>query len=131
MPEALKAAVAPGVRAVGFVDDLAGLFDQIRLTVAPLNFGAGLKGKVLDSLAAGLPCACTPIAAEGMDFAAPLQAMVGIGAQGLAEVILRLHDDEALNASCSQAGLDYVSANLSNARIDAAMREAAGLPLSP
>ena len=131
MPEALKAAVAPGVRAVGFVDDLAGLFDQIRLTVAPLNFGAGLKGKVLDSLAAGLPCACTPIAAEGMDFPAPLQAMVGVGAQGLAEAILRLHDDEALNAACSQAGLDYVSANLSNARIDAAMREAAGLPLSP
>ncbi len=131
MPEALQAAVAPGVRAVGFVDDLTGLFDEIRLTVAPLNFGAGLKGKVLDSLAAGLPCACTPIAAEGMDFSATLQSMVGIGEQGLAEVILRLHDDEALNTACSQAGLDYVGANMSDARVDAAMREAAGLPLSP
>jgi hypothetical protein len=127
MPEALQAAIAPGVRSVGFVDDLAGLFDEIRLTAAPLNFGAGLKGKVLESLAAGLPCACTPVAAEGMDFPATLQSMVGIGERGLADVILRLHDDEALNAACSQAGLDYVVANMSDARVDAAMREAAGL----
>ena len=127
MPDALRAAVAPGIRPVGFVDDLPELFGQVRLTVAPLNFGAGLKGKVLDSLAAGLPCACTPMAAEGMDFPHVLQAMVGVGAPGLADVILRLHDDAALNASCSEAGLAYVSENMSDARVDAAMREAAGV----
>ena len=70
MPDTLKSAVAPGIRPIGRIEDLSGLFDRVRLTVAPLAFGAGVKGKVLDSLAAGVPCACTPIAAEGLDLPA-------------------------------------------------------------
>ena len=128
MPEALQAAVAPGIRPVGFVEDLHGLLDQVRLTTAPLTFGAGLKGKVLDSLAAGVPCACTPIAAEGMEFPMLLQATVGTGAEGLADVIVRLHDDPAFNAACRAAGLAYIEANMSDARVDAGMRLAAGMP---
>ena len=38
----------------------------MRLTVAPLRYGAGLKGKVVASLAVGLPCVATPEAVEGM-----------------------------------------------------------------
>ena len=128
MPDALLSAVAPGIRPVGFVDDLHALFGGLRLTVAPLTFGAGLKGKVLDSLAAGLPCACTPIAAEGMDLPLLLQATVGDGATGLADIIVRLHDDAPFNAACSVAGVDFITANMSDTRVDAAMRVAAGLP---
>ena len=128
MPEALQMAVAPGIRPVGFVEDLQALFGRIRLTVAPLTFGAGLKGKVLDSLAAGVPCACTPIAAEGMELPMLLHATVAEGAARLAAVILRLHDDQAFNAACSVAGLEFIGANMSDARVDAAMRPAVGLP---
>ncbi len=131
MPEALQMAVAPGIRPVGFVDDLQSLFGRIRLTVAPLTFGAGLKGKVVDSLAAGIPCACTPVAAEGMELPLLLQATVGEGAAALADVILRLHEDQAFNAACSAAGLELIAATMSDARVDAAMRAAAGLPVLP
>ena len=127
MPEALQAAVAPGIRPVGFVEDLQGLLGQVRLTTAPLNYGAGLKGKVLDSLAAGVPCACTPMAAEGMDLPPLLQSTIGMGAESLASIIVRLHDDEAFNAACRRAGLDFIEANMSDARVDARMREAVGL----
>ena len=51
----------------GWVEDLDGLFDQIRLSVAPLRFGAGMKGKVGDSLARGVPIVVTSLAAEGFD----------------------------------------------------------------
>ena len=128
MPEALQAAVAPGIRPVGFVADLHALFSQIRLTAAPLTFGAGLKGKVLDSLAAGIPCACTPLAAEGMDLPALLQATVGDGAAALADIILRLHDDEPFNAACRAAGLEFIASAMTDACVDAAMRPAVGLP---
>ena len=128
MPDALRAIVAPGIRPVGFAPDLHALLAPVRLTVAPLTFGAGLKGKVLDSLAAGIPCACTSIAAEGMDWPPVLQAMVGDGAEALAAVILRLHGDPALNAACGEAGRAFVEAAMSEARVDAAMRKAAGLP---
>ena len=124
MPDGLRAVVSPGVQAIGFVDQLAGLLDQVRLTVAPLNFGAGIKGKVLDSLAAGIPCACTPIAAEGLDLPPPLDAMVGANAAHLAEVILRLHGDARLNQACREAGLAYIASRQSEARVDELMRDA-------
>ncbi len=126
MPDALHAAAGPGIRPMGRVDDLAGVFDQVRLTVAPLTFGAGVKGKVLDSLAAGVPCACSPIAAEGLDWSGPLLEMVGENAAGLADVVIRLHTDLAFNAACSQAGLAYVTEQLSEARLDRLMAETVG-----
>ncbi|MCY4344616.1 MAG: glycoside hydrolase family 99-like domain-containing protein [Gammaproteobacteria bacterium] len=55
-----------GVRAIGYVEDLAGLFNGIRLTVAPLRYGAGAKGKVVSSLCHGVPVVASPVAAEGM-----------------------------------------------------------------
>jgi glycosyltransferase involved in cell wall biosynthesis len=127
MPDSLKAAASPGIQPVGRVESLPGLFDQIRLTVAPLAFGAGVKGKVLDSYAAGVPCACTPIAAEGLDLPETLLGTVTPDAAGLAKMILRLHNDEAFNQACSTAGLAYVADVLSEARLDALMRAALGL----
>ena len=55
-----------GVRTIGYIEDLASLFDQIRLTVAPLRYGAGAKGKVVSSLCHGVPVVASPVAAEGM-----------------------------------------------------------------
>ncbi len=127
MPDSLKAAVSPGIQPVGRLESLPGLFDQIRLTVAPLAFGAGVKGKVLDSYAAGVPCACTPIAAEGLDLPEALLGTVTPDSAGLAKLILRLHNDEAYNQACSTAGLEYVAEMLSEPRLDTLMRTALGL----
>ncbi len=126
MPDGLRAAVGPGVRPVGQVDDLATVFDEVRLTVAPLTFGAGIKGKVLDSLAAGVPCACTPVAAEGLEWGAPLPEMVGGNAAEVAAAVVRLHNDFAFNEACRQAGLAYVADTLSEQRVDALMVQAVG-----
>ncbi len=55
-----------GFRVKGKTDDLDGTLQQYRCTLAPLRFGAGLKGKVSDGWMVGTPCVATPIAAEGM-----------------------------------------------------------------
>ena len=130
IPDSVRtlAAAQPEVEALGHVPDIAALFDRVRLTIAPLTYGAGVKGKVLDSLAAGVPCVCTPAAAEGIDLPEPLAALVEETPAGLAKSIVALHGDEALNRACAEAGLRYVSERLSEARVDAAMRAAVGLP---
>lgn len=64
--EVLQLSSRPGIIVHGFVEDIAPLFRSVRLTVAPLRFGAGIKGKIATSLSFGVPCVCTPIAAEGM-----------------------------------------------------------------
>lgn len=63
MPRELAGLQAPGVVALGFVPVLADILHQLRCTVVPLRYGAGLKGKVLDSFAHGLPCVMSEVAA--------------------------------------------------------------------
>ncbi len=122
MPDSLRAAERPGVRILGQVSDLASVLGQMRLTVAPLAFGAGVKGKLLDSLAFGLPCACTTIAAEGLDLPPALQATVADTPATLAQMIVRLHEDAAFNAVCAEAGLAFIAADWCETRLDALMR---------
>jgi O-antigen biosynthesis protein len=64
--EVLALARNPGVDVLGFVPDLTPLFDSARVFIAPLRYGAGVKGKVGQSLAQGLPVVTTSIGAEGM-----------------------------------------------------------------
>src|SRR5207237_638608 len=80
-------------------------FRRVRLTVAPLRYGAGVKGKVLDSLAAGVPCVMSPIAAEGIALPPTLQDLIGQDAAQLASRILQLHSDAAENRAAAEAGL--------------------------
>jgi autotransporter passenger strand-loop-strand repeat protein len=77
----------------GHVPDLTPLYAAARVAVAPLRFGAGLKGKVLEAWAAGVPCALTPVAAEGLPLPGELAGTVADGAPALARLILDLHAD--------------------------------------
>jgi glycosyltransferase involved in cell wall biosynthesis len=123
MPEALLAAGGPGIIVLGGVADPQSVYEAARLTVAPLRYGAGLKGKVLESLAAGVPCLISPIAAEGMDLPAALGPLV-VDIVGMAAAILRLHADPALCDRLGAAGVAWVGETFSAARIDVGIRAA-------
>lgn len=116
----------PGLDVVGQVPDLQAVFGMVRLTVAPLTFGAGLKSKVLESLAAGLPCLCSPAAAEGLELPSGMRDLIVPNTEAALAVIVRLHQDRAYNRRMARLGLDYASFAFSEARLDAAMRGAVG-----
>ena len=63
---ATRAPAPPGLTAAGFVDDLDQLFARSRLFLAPLFSGGGIKIKILEAMARGLPLVTTPIGAEGI-----------------------------------------------------------------
>jgi glycosyltransferase involved in cell wall biosynthesis len=93
----------------GSVPDLTAVFDRVRLTVAPLRFGAGIKGKVLESFAASVPCVMSPVAAEGLLLTKDLRRLVGESSEALAELIGDLHADEARNDALGKAGARMVA----------------------
>jgi len=97
----------PNVEFVGFVQDIGGFLDKRRVSVAPLRYGAGAKGKVALSLAHGLPAVCTPIAAEGMQLTDGLNVRVGRTADELAEQVIVLLTDDAEWQRIASAGLAY------------------------
>ena len=77
MPESIRKLERTGVTVLDHVPDLSSVFDRVRLTAAPLRFGAGVKGKVVASLGAGVPCVMSPVGAEGMVLPASLAGLVG------------------------------------------------------
>ncbi|WP_212376895.1 glycosyltransferase [Acetobacter persici] len=121
MPPSVQALAGPQVQALGHVPDLAPLYAQMRVAVAPLRFGAGVKGKVLDSFAAGLPCVMTPVAAEGLALPEILQPLVARDAAGFARVILALQDDARATA-VAQAGWQFVKEHFSRKTITGSLK---------
>ena len=116
MPPAVKSlGERPGVEAVGFVEDLDAFLDRRRVSVAPLRYGAGAKGKVAGSLARGVPTVCTPIASEGMRLRPDHDVLVGADEHALAAHILAVLGDDARWQALSQAGLEYARAMTSRA----------------
>ncbi|MGI4957838.1 MAG: Hint domain-containing protein [Janthinobacterium lividum] len=124
MPDTIRSLARPGVVALGHVPDLAGVLDRVRLTVAPLRYGAGIKAKVLDSLAAGVPCVMTEAAAEGLSLPPGLEGLVGQDAASIASLICRLHQNEAAHRDAAASGVSLMRENHGTATVQAALRAA-------
>jgi glycosyltransferase involved in cell wall biosynthesis len=124
MPSQILRLTDARVHVVGHVANLDEVFNAVRLTVAPLRYGAGIKGKVLESFAAGLPCVLTPIAAEGMDLPEPLASAVALDADGIAATIVRLHRDGQAAEVLADAGRQFVGARYQHAHVVAALKAA-------
>ena len=92
----------------GFVEDLDGFYDQMRVSVAPLRFGAGVKGKIGSALRAGLPVVASEIAAEGMGVDEQSGVLVEKSPMDMAEAIIRAHEDPDLWTELSDAGEAFV-----------------------
>ena len=117
----------PGLEVVGRVPDLQSVFNSVRLTVAPLRFGAGLKAKVMESLAAGVPCVCSTAAAEGLALPQSLREFIVSDTGTWVQAILHLHNDKARNATVAKLGAEFARLAFSEAQLDKAMRGAVGL----
>lgn len=96
-----------GISVLGFVESLPDFFNRIRVSVVPLRVGAGAKGKVAASLAAGVPCVATPVGVEGMQLAADREIAVAETADALAERILQVFRDETAWQRYREHGLAY------------------------
>lgn len=107
------AARAAGVMLHGHVPDLSPFMDGARIAVAPLRFGAGVKGKVNLSMAHGQPVVATSCAVEGMHLRDGEDVLVADDPQAFADAVLRLYGDEALWNRLAANGLDNVARHFS------------------
>ncbi len=67
VPAEVQELASSRVDVAGWMENVEPLFGSALAMVAPLSYGAGLKGKVTQALAQGLPVVTTPIGAEGLD----------------------------------------------------------------
>ena len=122
-PEIEALGEVAGVLVHGHVADLDPYMAGARVAVAPLRYGAGVKGKVNLSMAHGQPVVATACAVEGMHLRDGQDVLVADDPQAFADAVVRLHQDEALWNTLARNGLDSVAAHFSLDAARATVRE--------
>ena len=95
----------------GYVRDITPYFLSHKLSVSPLRYGAGMKGKIGHSLEYALPVISTAIGTEGMDLMPEIDVLEGNSSEELARQIIRLYNDKQLwhqlSRNCHRAIASY------------------------
>lgn len=120
-PESVRRLASERVIVTGYVADLDPYLRRCRLSVAPLRYGAGVKGKINMSLAHGLPVVATSLAVEGMRLGHEQEVLVADDAAAFAEAVVRLYGDEALWQKLSRNGVAHTERHFSFAAATAAV----------
>jgi glycosyltransferase involved in cell wall biosynthesis len=94
-PPVLQQLASEHIRVTGYVDDVRPYYAQATLFVCPLRVGAGIKNKILEAMAMGLPIVATPIAVDGIAVQQGVSAWID-EAENLAQGVLTLLQDAPL-----------------------------------
>jgi GT2 family glycosyltransferase/glycosyltransferase involved in cell wall biosynthesis len=113
VPPSILALADDRVIVHGYVEDIAPYMDRCRVSVAPLRYGAGVKGKVNMAMSYGLPVVAMPMAVEGMHVAADADVLVAENAEAFADEVIRLYGDEELWNRLSANGVANVARHFS------------------
>ena len=104
-----------GLHLHGRVADLGPWMETCLASLAPLRFGAGVKGKINMSMSYGLPVIATGLAAEGMHLQDGKDVMIAEQPADFARAALSLRDDAELWHRLSKAGLENIQRHFSPA----------------
>ena len=94
VPDEFKAYESSNIEVIGFVEDVAEVYQKSRVFVSPLLSGAGLKGKVIDCMAAGTPSVMTSVSSEGTGLVHSQSTYIAETVSEWCEYIQLVHDDE-------------------------------------
>jgi glycosyltransferase involved in cell wall biosynthesis len=123
MPQSVKDLASPSVKVAGWIPDLARYLGHRRVFVSPLRYGAGMKGKIGQSMAMGLPVVSTVMGIEGMPVVSGEQVLVAEGTERFAEATVRIYRDEALWNAISANGKAYIAQTLSPEVVERSVRQ--------
>ncbi|MCA2656049.1 glycosyltransferase [Microcystis sp. M061S2] len=92
----------------GYVPEVEPYFQKSRIFVAPLRFGAGMKGKIGQSLSLGLPTITTKIGAEGMGLIDHQDVLIADTAEEFARAVIELYDNRELWQKLADNSLETI-----------------------
>jgi glycosyltransferase involved in cell wall biosynthesis len=112
-PERLRHLADEGIRFVGHVENIQTLFANARLSVAPLRFGAGVKGKINSSMSFGVPVVTTSIGAEGMGLKHGEHAMIADTPDSFSDAVLAAYSSKRLWSRLVRGGVENLESYFS------------------
>jgi GT2 family glycosyltransferase/glycosyltransferase involved in cell wall biosynthesis len=119
-PPEIVASATERIIVAGLQRDVRPFFDSVRLSVAPLRFGAGVKGKINQSMAFGVPVVATSLAVEGMELNDHQDILLANEPEDFARALIQLYESEKLWTRLSDNGISKTRALYS---VDAARKK--------
>ncbi len=113
VPANVRALAAEDFIVTGYVPDVTSYFTGCRASIAPLRYGAGVKGKINLAMSYGLPVVATTPSIEGMHLNAGDDVLVGDDPAAFAAEIVRVYQDEVLWQKLAAAGRDNIRKHFS------------------
>lgn len=92
----------------GWAKSVETVMQQHRVNLAPLRFGAGIKGKLIDAMRFGTPSVTTPIGAEGMHDGVPWNGHIAYTAEEFAKCAVALYTNESEWLQAQQNGFRII-----------------------
>ncbi len=109
-PAEIQALSSETVKLTGRVESVHPYLDSHRVSIAPLRYGAGMKTKVIESLASGVPTVTTSVGAEGIGLIHGRHAFIADTPDEFAQAVVRLCQDDELWHQMSVASRRFVEA---------------------
>ncbi|HEX4859236.1 MAG TPA: glycosyltransferase family 4 protein, partial [Usitatibacteraceae bacterium] len=122
VPDSVRHFAAEDFVVAGFVPDVEPLYNAARIAIAPLRYGAGVKGKVNLAMQFGVPVVATSCSIEGMNLADGRDVLKADSPREFADAVLRLYGDEALWMKLRQGGIDNIAQWFSRANARRALK---------
>jgi GT2 family glycosyltransferase/glycosyltransferase involved in cell wall biosynthesis len=122
-PAEVQALADDGIEVTGQIPDLAPVYARARVVIAPLRFGAGVKGKVAEALEHGVPVVGTAVAVEGMGLRAGREVAVADDPATMAAAIVTLLRDDQEWSRLAGSGQQVLVERFSAARARAVLDE--------
>ena len=101
------------VKVTGYVRDIMQYFKNCKVFVSPLRYGAGMKGKIGQSMGYGLPVVTTTIGAEGIGLIHEENALIADEPKEFARETIRLYQDKILWEKLSRNSINHIKNNYS------------------
>ena len=125
-PEPIRRLNSACIRIAGFVPSLAPIFRNSYVSVAPLRFGAGMKGKVGEAMSEGLPVVTTPIGAQGMGLLHRHNAMICDSPAEFADSVVELIRNRKLYEEIRRNALQHIMDMCGTAAVEKRVGEMMG-----
>lgn len=98
-----------GFHIMGHAKDSRAVISQARINLAPLNFGAGIKGKLLEGMLCGTPSITTAIGAEGICTPMPWNGVIANDPQAFADAAIALYQNKTEWENARQNGVNIIN----------------------
>ncbi|MGC2108020.1 MAG: glycosyltransferase [Candidatus Korobacteraceae bacterium] len=117
LTDQVRSLAGKSVDVIGWVSDPEPYFAASRIFVAPLRYGAGMKGKIGQAMSLGLPVVTTQVGAEGMQLTNGVHGLIADGPAAFAQAVFDLYTDEATWTRMRENAAAHIAANFSDTAV--------------